>query len=50
MIHLIGFTPDSPQRQAFEALYQKGDVCVGPVHVIGQARVCGQWGGKDAKQ
>ena len=28
MIHLIGFPPDSPQRQAFEALYREGDICV----------------------
>lgn len=28
MIHLIGFTPNSPQRQAFEALYREGDICV----------------------
>lgn len=28
MIHLIGFTPDSPQRQVFESLYREGDICV----------------------
>ncbi len=28
MIHLIGFTPDSPQSQVFESLYREGDICV----------------------
>lgn len=28
MIHLIGFSPDSPQSQSFDALYQEGDICV----------------------
>jgi hypothetical protein len=28
MIHLIGFTPDSPPREVFGSLYREGDICV----------------------